>query len=476
MSIDQKRTLKNFYYVISSNLVSLIVSILVVIVVPKLIGVREYGYWQLFTFYASYFGVLSLGWWDGIYLEYGGHKLDELGVKNLESLKIQFVQICVIGIIVSLIVFLRGQFFKVFEERVIFSFLAVNLPIYVIQNFLRSIFQATNGLKKYATSVIVSNIIYVMGIVVSILFNDMNYKWILISYTIGNLLSAILLIKDSHVIFSNRIVDCLRYLDFRDSWQNIRIGFSVLVANLAGMLIVGVIRMGIKSGWSVNTFGKISLTLSISNFAMIFIGAIGLVAYPVLRNISKEKITDNYQKIYSVLMLALFVMILMYFPLRIALPLWLPKYQESVKYMAVLFPVLVYQGKFELLTNTLYKVFRYEKKLFIVNAITVLFSVFFTILFVGVMHDLNLTILSLIIVFQLRSALGELFLNVSSLGMIIKNMLIETSIISVFIVSSWYCSIVVSIALYGLVILLFSLVSYKNIVAGVHLFSSKPND
>lgn len=51
-----------------SNLVSLLVSTLVVFLIPKLIGVEDYGYWQLFLFYASYVGFLHFGWNDGISL------------------------------------------------------------------------------------------------------------------------------------------------------------------------------------------------------------------------------------------------------------------------------------------------------------------------------------------------------------------------------------------------------------------------
>ena len=64
--------IKNFSYTLSSNLLSLVISTLVVLIIPKLIGVEEYGYWQLYIFYTSYIGFLHFGWNDGIYLRYGG--------------------------------------------------------------------------------------------------------------------------------------------------------------------------------------------------------------------------------------------------------------------------------------------------------------------------------------------------------------------------------------------------------------------
>ena len=69
---------KNFSYSLTSNLISLIISTLVVLVIPRIIGVEDYGFWQLYLFYSSYIGFLHFGWNDGIYLRYGGEEYDDL--------------------------------------------------------------------------------------------------------------------------------------------------------------------------------------------------------------------------------------------------------------------------------------------------------------------------------------------------------------------------------------------------------------
>lgn len=70
--------MKGFSYAMMSNFITLITSSLVIIVIPKLIGVQEYGYWQLYMFYTSYVGFLHFGWNDGIYLRYGGKEYKDL--------------------------------------------------------------------------------------------------------------------------------------------------------------------------------------------------------------------------------------------------------------------------------------------------------------------------------------------------------------------------------------------------------------
>ena len=66
-----KTILANFSYVIASNLLTVLGSSLVVLLLPKIMGAKEYGYWQLYIFYLSYVGFIHLGWVDGIYLRYG---------------------------------------------------------------------------------------------------------------------------------------------------------------------------------------------------------------------------------------------------------------------------------------------------------------------------------------------------------------------------------------------------------------------
>lgn len=83
MNIKLRLTLKNIFYAFSANGISMIISVVMTLVVPKLLGVKEYSYWQLYIFYTSYVGFLALGWVDGIYLKYGGKDYDKLEYPNL---------------------------------------------------------------------------------------------------------------------------------------------------------------------------------------------------------------------------------------------------------------------------------------------------------------------------------------------------------------------------------------------------------
>jgi len=49
-----KTIVTNFSYVIISNLLTVLVSSIVVLILPKIMGVEEYGYWQLYIFYLDF--------------------------------------------------------------------------------------------------------------------------------------------------------------------------------------------------------------------------------------------------------------------------------------------------------------------------------------------------------------------------------------------------------------------------------------
>ncbi len=96
-----KQFVGNISYVVSSNLTSTLISILIVLIVPKVLGVSEYGYWQMYLLYASYTGFLQLGWCDGVYLKYGGREYNQL---NKALMKSQFIYVTLMYILLGILV------------------------------------------------------------------------------------------------------------------------------------------------------------------------------------------------------------------------------------------------------------------------------------------------------------------------------------------------------------------------------------
>ena len=53
---EKAKSVVKIYTIQSANFATLGISVLLNLFVPKFFGVREYSYWQLYVFYASYVG------------------------------------------------------------------------------------------------------------------------------------------------------------------------------------------------------------------------------------------------------------------------------------------------------------------------------------------------------------------------------------------------------------------------------------
>ena len=132
-----------------------------------------------------------------------------------------------------------------------------------------------------------------------------------------------------------------------------------MFANIAGLLINGIVRFAIENHWNVETFGKVSTNDNVE-YADGLISAVSVVIYPMLKQTPEERLAQMYKTIRMMLMIPVLGMLLVYYPAKVLLSGWLPQYAESLKYMALLFLMCVYESKV-LLINTYLKALRKEK-------------------------------------------------------------------------------------------------------------------
>jgi hypothetical protein len=80
-----KRFAKNLTFAFTAQGISFLLSVLMSLLVPKMLGVEQFAYWQLFIFYSTYVGLFHFGLSDGIYLRYGGMELENLDKRRIGS-------------------------------------------------------------------------------------------------------------------------------------------------------------------------------------------------------------------------------------------------------------------------------------------------------------------------------------------------------------------------------------------------------
>ena len=78
-------------------------------------------------------------------------------------------------------------------------------------------------------------------------------------------------------------------------FDNINIGSKLMLSSIASMLILGTIRFFVQQRWSIETFGKLSFTLSISNMFLTFVNAVGIVMFPLLRRTNQQRLPELFR-------------------------------------------------------------------------------------------------------------------------------------------------------------------------------------
>ena len=221
-----------------------------------------------------------------------------------------------------------------------------------------------------------------------------------------------------------------------------------MFSNIASTLIIGTVRMGIERTWDVATFGKVSLTLSISNLMMTFINAIGIVIFPMIKQMKEKHIPLIYKALRDYLMVLMLGVMLLYYPLRFFLDGWLPAYNDSLKYMALVFPMSIFEGKMSLLINTYLKALRMERVILGVNVLTMLCSFALTILTTIVFKNIELAIGSIVLLLMFRCFLAEFLLSKRLNVEIVKDVFLEVAMALIFIVTGWTLSILLGFLIY----------------------------
>ncbi|WDV25784.1 hypothetical protein PVS71_02835 [Pediococcus acidilactici] len=459
--MDIRQIVKNFSYTISSNLLSLLVSTLVILVVPKLIGVDEYGYWQLYLFYTTYVGIFHLGWFDGIYLRYGGVNYKDIDKGLFNS---QFFMSFILEMCFAFAIFLVGFLNYDPNQGYIIIMTGIAMVFMNMGQFFMYILQITNQINRYSMFNVINRLVYLVFIVVALAIGVRDYKVLVLADLTGRftaLVYGMVCCKD--IVF--RPLSKF-YFSFKEAVNNINVGIKLLIANFASNLVVGVIRYGIKFQGGVAVFGKLSLTLSVSNLLMTFIGAISLVLFPTLKRI-KTNLDVVYRNIRVLLLSTLIFGLFLYFPIMYLLPIWLPKYSDSLAYMAVLFPMCLFDGKFEILINTFMKSLRIERTLLFLNIFSVLLSGVLTVINIFVIGSVTLMMFSIILVLAIRSTVGEVIvcrmLNIFPY----KQMFIEILVVLIFVLATWYLNILLALVIYTIVFIVyvyFHLSSIKNAI------------
>lgn len=466
MNTKLRNILENITYTFTANILTMLISIIMTLILPKFLGVTDYSYYQLYIFFISYVGFFHFGWIDGIYLKIGGMEYNDLEKSNYVT---QFWMLNLLEIIIAAIISIFALFtIKNIDKSFVLISTSVCGVITILRTYLLFILQSTNRIKEYAKYTRVDRFIYFALVIVFLFLGFKNYKIILYIDIFSKLVALVLCAnKMKDIVFGKLNISKNTLLEI---FENISIGIKLMLANIASTLIIGVVRFGIQKNWDIETFGKISLTLNISNLLMTFINAVAVIMFPLLRREEESNLPKIYVILRNTLMIFLYMMLIFYYPLKLILSTWLPQYADSLRYMALLFPICIYESKMSMLINTYLKSFRKEKSMLIINTISLILSLILTISSVFILNNLTLAILSIVFLLGFRCVIGELVLTKIMNILIYKDIILETVLTAIFIISSWFINNMFCSIIYTCFYLIYVFIKRKDIKRTILLF------
>lgn len=452
-----KNFIKNFIYAFGAQCISMLASLTVTFIVPSLIGVTEFAYWQLFLTYVTYVNISRLGLMDGLYLRLGGKKYEELDYDLLSMERRVFIMFQTFVAICAL----AGVLLLDLEGDRTFVLVACCFCIIIINanNYFGYILQAVNLTRRYSVSVILQNVMWFVAVLIILVLKVYSYKVIIVMYILGHVCGGLYLVWHAKEIVKYRKADLKAV--FTDIKENISCGIKLMIATYTGNLIISSARMVIDVAWGVEVFGYFSFSLTLANVFLTFINQVSIVVFPALRRVKSEKQHDAYYLMSNVLSLLLPIVMLGYLPITIIVHFILPQYEQSLVYLPIFLPICTFDGKMQMMCTTFFKSLRKETMLLWINLCTLAGSIGLACVGTFIVRNVEFVAYSVLVVIALRSIVSELILGHMMENGIRKELVQEIGLVIIFVVFARYFSAAYMFIIYGIIYVVYMIVNKK---------------
>ncbi|MBQ9514333.1 MAG: hypothetical protein IJR66_05125 [Clostridia bacterium] len=459
--ISTKKIASNVFISVIAQAISLMVSLIANLFIPKfgLTDKVQYSLWQMFMLYQSYVGIVHFGLLDGMMLRYSKYDYEELDKNLLRSqMRVLLIFTASISLIMSAI---SLSFVGNTAYKIVFVLVAISITVKNLFTYDSYTFQMTNRISKYARLIILQRVLYAVIIVALLLFKVNFFYAYCLAEIACDLYATIISVSFNKDCFLGKGAEKQKIRS--EIKENIGAGVLLLIAVWSFIFIVNGARMFIQWRWGDVVFGEVSLSFSISNMVLTFATAISVVLFPSLKRVEEKNLSDIYAKIRSILSVFLFFILLLYFPCYYFIKWWLPNYRNSLIYIGILFPIIVFSSKVNLLTNSYLKVGRKEKIMAIINVSSIVLGVGVFSVCAYLFNNLIIMLIGIIAVMVYNSLFAEICVIKMLNRKFDFNIVLEIVLTAVFLCSVYFLKIFIGALCYLLAFILYVAINYKSI-------------
>lgn len=364
-----KRFFKNIIIVLISNVFSVVSGVLIGFIIPKIMGVSEYGYYKTFTLYSSYIGILHFGFIDGIYLKFAGKEYDDLDKEKFRTFT-RFLILLEASI--SLIVLFISFIFYGTEYFLVFLLVSFNILVTNIVTYFEFISQITLRFKRTTIRNIIRCVLNITSVIVLYLlykYNSVviyNYIYILICLSIMTVLAL-------WYIYSYRDITFGKGTSFKEEkgeiFSIIKVGIPLMMSNLISQLVFIVDQQFVNIAFDNDTYSLYAFAYNMISLITVATNAVSIVLYPTLKTLRQDSIERNYSKINSYALMAVALCLAAYFPLVLIVNYFLPKYIDSLPTFLIILPGVLISSSITVVKYNCCKTFGKVNNFFIKSVI-----------------------------------------------------------------------------------------------------------
>lgn len=389
---------RNISSVLIAQVIVLLSSVVKSLVVPKILGMEDYGYWQIYVLYSGFVGVFALGYSDGVYLRFGGRDYSKLPFKHLRassrvyacSLAIISVAICIASIVLE-----EGL------RSVALFFVGVDVVFVCFSGYLLYVLQITDRFREYSLLVVSDKVTMAVIIVIMVALGVTDPRQYMFWDCATKVFACLLVVwRCREIVFGSAagIIEGVRYYV-----ALCKSGVSLLLANFAGMFVVSAGRIVVELFGGIADYAGYSLGITVTNLVLTLVNAVGLAIYPSLKRLPDGSFPSFFERVDNAVGVVSALALVCYAPGSLFVAAVFPQYAGILEYLPFLFVAVIAEVRMQLLCNTFFKATGLARLLLVVNLASLVSIVVVAPLLYAAMDSVSAVALATAVVMTARS-------------------------------------------------------------------------
>ncbi len=394
--------MKNLFYVFLSKIVVLIIGVVAGFIIPWILGVEEYGYYQVFILYMGYLGLFHFGFNDGIYLKYGAYDFNKIPrdkfIGYFKYLLLKQLLLMIIGIFIALIFFEE-------ERRFIFLMLSFSIVLVNLISYFYFISQITRNFKLFSLLSILQKVLILIPIIFSIVFGGFYQTFIIANLLINFVICCIYI-----YIYREIVIGKKSKILKKDLKELYLLGIPLLLGNFVAVLIFTFDKMVIDILYSVEELAYYALAVNMLGVVLLFFDSIYQVLYPNIKRLAVSSYNEIYMHLSNIVMWITFIGVSSYFAFSFLINAFLKDYTSSLEIFSILIVGVMLRGENAIVKRPFILSEKKQNINFIINLVILIISIILNILaFIIFKNLISIAIASLISFFIWYILLDILF-------------------------------------------------------------------